>query len=996
MAIRSNAASGRNARKEARLKAKKKFEDAFHDNLRTYFPGLFDTPRSCTDHTENLENFVNFIKGHKLDLTTKKDAIRQLNHFIDNINIKENWQLTKAPQINSAVRRPTRRTHQHQTKVNIFRKWFCNFESKLSEFDLNKNEKFLQCYVLLSALTYGGLATPTLFKQLIQELNSNATPFETAKDWIWIDLVFKDSHASPNYRKDDEEFCLRRWIPDTNTLALINLYFSHENRSPLPEREDEILKLFSDICDDLEIDRLPIQGPKKFRQLCKVAYGAIELKPGISLPEHLIEVTTGRLLTSSLLSGDFQRLLGLRKLQNASLSSHPTLFGTASKRKPNFDKSIKDAAYQELRKLYNILRKARQRKPAIAALQNYTPVTPLVCLLQDWCISLLRERKIALSSTYSYLSQIGSFLIYETPSCDLAELTSDDWQAVYESIIERKTNVTERDNTAFRLMNFHKYQVSQNQFVPLEYPLIIGKPGQLSFVKAGFIDEQLFESVREGIRHSSALTQDEKTRLDVLAILAYRTGIRIGELLKLTSTDIEGTDELNILVRDNYFGKNKSQNARRILPLWLLLPEKEYHYVQQFLCNIPPRHKHLIFHHDGQPQSKWNTGEISYLISRLLKSISGEAHLSFHHFRHSALSRIQLVIEQDFELIETFTNYTKTEAQRLFGLAFGGSNNRNTAFLHLAKMAGHGEADTTFKHYLHLTDIVWFRTIQKRTDHITPQQATNLFGLSKNKATRLVKNPNLWKELHSHSAAELKKKGYAKSFRVTKASRLALPNEYFSLEFTKENLHAILHRHIILGKELENHWPKNRRTEIEDVFNVCRQLAEVETKYGKPRFPLVQQKGTNQKFVFPFSDLRNCSQDDLDLLLGHLNNLYTKAPNKVIALAKIVIFGSDKSEAGVSFSNPTQLKQAIKILRPVIPIERLRIKHQYPARASKKVRERIEQYWKASFPGDIKRQDVQVMTPHSKYMSARLTLLEKSVKKGKTNLRLHEPFRMRF
>jgi len=344
---------------------------------------------------------------------------------------------------------------------------------------------------------------------------------------------------------------------------------------------------------------------------------------------------------------------------------------------------------------------------------------------------------------------------------------------------------------------------------------------------------------------------------------------------------------------------------------------------------------------------------------------------------------MQLVIEQDFELIEAFTNYTETEAQLFFYLAFGGRNNRNTVFLHLAKMAGHGEPDTTFKHYLHLTDMVWFRTIQKRTDHITPQQATNLFELSKNKATRLVKNPNLWKELHSHSITELKKKGYAKPARVTKASRLPLLDEVPYLEFIKENFHAILHLHIIQGKELENHWPENRRTEIESVFDVCKQLAEVETKYGKPRFPLVQQKGTNQKYVFPFSDLRNCSQDDLDLLLGHLNNLYAKAPNKVIAFAKIVIFGSHKSEAGVSFSNPTQLKQAIKILRPVIPIERLRIRYQYPTRASEKVRERIEQNWTASFPGETTRQDVQVTTPRSKFMSARLALLEKDVKKGK-------------
>lgn len=984
MITRSNAASGRKARKEARAKAIQKFEDAFRSNLISHFPGLFILPRSCSNHMENLNTFVRFIKEQKLNLNTKKEAILHLNQFIEHINDEEKWQLAKAPQINQAIRRPSRRKLGHQMQVNTFRKWFYDLEAKLINIDMEKHETHLQCYILLSIITYGGLATKAGLSHLIKKLNSSQTPFETAKNWVWIDLVYKDPKASPNHRVEGEEVCLRRWFPDPHTLSLIHLYLSKEKRGLLPERDDEILKLFNDTSKSVECNLLPIQGANQLKQLCEIAYGAIELKPGISLPEYLIEVSTGRLLTSSLPTGDFKRLLGLKTYRKASLQDHPRLLGTTPKSRPNFSCTTKDSAYKELKELYKILNKDHKPKPTIAALQAFIPVFSIIRLLQNWSIFLLKERKIAVSSTYSYLSQIGSFLIYDTPTCDLSELASDDWLAIYENVIERKANVTERDNTAFRLMDFHQFHVSQNTLTPLDLPLITGKPGKLSFVKAGFIDEKLYADVRAAIRQSKALSPDEITRLEVLVILAHRTGIRIGELLKLTGADIEGDKQFNLLIRDNRFGKNKSRNAQRILPLWLLLPFEEYAYIHGFLCSIPSRQKHLVFHHDGQPQSKWNTGEISYLISRLLKSISGETHLSFHHFRHSALSKMQLIIEQDFELVETFTNHTQEEARNLFNIAFGGRNNSKTAFLHLAKMAGHGEADTTFKHYLHLTDLIWLRTVQKRTDRLASNQIKNLFAVSANTATRLSKSAHFWTDLHNHTIKSLKKNGFGKMIRLTRAANQPRLEDMYDIAFTKENLHTILYNYIVLGEELGSHWPENRRAEIAESTEVSKHLAEIGTKYNNPRFPSVLRKNTDEKYVLPFSDLRNCATDDLAPLLNHLTKLYKKSPAKVISFARDIVVGCDQSEGGVSFNHPNQLKLALTILLPIFPMARFSLTYDYPVKASDVVKNRIESSWLNIFQGHSIRKIIQVQSPRSRYMTARLKLLEKDMKKNQS------------
>jgi hypothetical protein len=145
--------------------------------------------------------------------------------------------------------------------------------------------------------------------------------------------------------------------------------------------------------------------------------------------------------------------------------------------------------------------------------------------------------------------------------------------------------------------------------------------------------------------------------------------MRLGELIKLRLMDIEPGDIGWLFIRNNKIGNNKSSVALRKIPLFILLTSDEEKLVsahiqnQRIFLQLPciPSQLHCHIHVTNKPNTlvfceaqmssmPLNRQQISNMTGQLLRQLAPDCHYVFHHLRHSALTRLQVVI--NIELFE--------------------------------------------------------------------------------------------------------------------------------------------------------------------------------------------------------------------------------------------------------------------------------------------------------------------------------------------------------
>jgi len=95
--------------------------------------------------------------------------------------------------------------------------------------------------------------------------------------------------------------------------------------------------------------------------------------------------------------------------------------------------------------------------------------------------------------------------------------------------------------------------------------------GEPKHVRSNFINEALFSSVLQTIDRIQDCSEPIRHQLKVIAILTYRGGLRLSEVLKLQLKDLESSEEGWLFVRNNRYDDNKNTYSRRKIPLWPLL-----------------------------------------------------------------------------------------------------------------------------------------------------------------------------------------------------------------------------------------------------------------------------------------------------------------------------------------------------------------------------------------------------------------------------------------
>ncbi|MEZ5495219.1 MAG: tyrosine-type recombinase/integrase [Gammaproteobacteria bacterium] len=90
------------------------------------------------------------------------------------------------------------------------------------------------------------------------------------------------------------------------------------------------------------------------------------------------------------------------------------------------------------------------------------------------------------------------------------------------------------------------------------------------------MSNQVFNRFLNKYKSSKNDLQYYKRMMISIFIILYRTGLRVGEVLKIKLKDIEISDEFWIDIRENNKGDNKTYSSLRRIPLGILLKKEEH------------------------------------------------------------------------------------------------------------------------------------------------------------------------------------------------------------------------------------------------------------------------------------------------------------------------------------------------------------------------------------------------------------------------------------
>lgn len=349
----------------------------------------------------------------------------------------------------------------------------------------------------------------------------------------------------------------------------------------------------------------------------------------------------------------------------------------------------------------------------------------------------LNDKSINQESIAKYVGCIGRDWLMLTMDEDIDTWGSEEYETIYEQIIQskvkngRKNPVIKKDAnfidelagqdklsylnklkdtqkfTYGRLRTFHDYQRDCYDAPYVYFPW--GNNRQV--VKANIISPRIYQAMKAFI-NSSNLEREQKRLCLVILSLAYRSGLRINELIGIKVSDIAdiyvSNDDLivedpKIWLRPNHYRRLKSSSASRVIPLGCLLKQDEMRlFIELYHCQKRLKRTYLFSQGSGrQPlPSTFFSNMMKIIWDRLL----GEHDFTFHSFRHTAISYLALALRKS-PLVSVMTDY-ELEQCNAISKSIIGYHQEQGAWFGLASFAGHLTCDTTFEHYIHTAHLL--------------------------------------------------------------------------------------------------------------------------------------------------------------------------------------------------------------------------------------------------------------------------------------------------
>ncbi|MBE0469379.1 MAG: tyrosine-type recombinase/integrase [Methyloprofundus sp.] len=958
------------------------------EQIRSRIPELFQQLPDPETADRQLQEWISELRRDATEIRRLRLAYLYLTQKISEINSQQKWNLTLPPFLTSIKRPKSVRTLKNlalgRAVGEAYQGWHAYMLSRQTYKKVSHDEALAD--VLISAAVHGALAMPHALVALANAIIEGKRFIGKYGDHIWIDLVWKPETEPENLPQETpdgtEYLTIRRFYPDTLTLGLIHIAIGMAKTARETLNEDIAWKL---ILNRLE----SVSSNKRFpeiKSLERFAAGALattETLDDVELPQAIIEVARGNLESSSL-RPEHQRSW----MQNlpAQSSKQPIPFFSSSSSPSGLSKTRQrersiDGYIRSIDHALRIKERGVKRGQS-AALSELNEILKKETdhyfrLSTQWLIE--SQNRLTVSSLKRYFDEIKFVWFLNTYDQALEDLNGDEWTDLYEKMVEAKDDPKTRNYLLGRLQSLHEFLEKAINAPNLNRFFANATSGNVrNRIRTGLISNQAFVGMLQRLDCITGLDQHTIDGLKILLILAIRTGMRRGELLKLRMKDIEDSAEKWIFVRENRYGSNKSYSALRRIPTKVLLVGDEFERFQQYLNARSTRNDGnsniLLFSMPTTPKMPFNGNRIGDLVKRLLVEQDLQ-NLSFHHLRHTAISNLMLVMEGMPELIEQFSPYSSEMASRIRKTIYSINQDINRdRYWSLSALAGHATPETTFSNYIHVADLIIGERVRNYNPTLTLTAAQSFTGLM---ATKMVE---VEQDQSERSDIPTVKKAQQKRYPINRQREILIKRLEQHMQELDPNQSETAETKIGFDEQIVQH---KKRHSVEDCYVALEQLEKGEsipvvamvlgidegtlerwlhnaqllhalkTRNNRPRLFPERRKNTEYGLpLLPGKPSDSGVAEEIDFFISKIRALYRSDREHFQWVLKYWLGVVNTAHSGIRFTNHENLKRFREFLDTVISKNRWRLEL-YPADGDQKDLGK----WKSVIPKTIMRVD---------------------------------------
>lgn len=346
--------------------------------------------------------------------------------------------------------------------------------------------------------------------------------------------------------------------------------------------------------------------------------------------------------------------------------------------------------------------------------------------------ALYLSTRLLPSSVYRFVFLIANRLMPRFGNSDPMELDEDSWEEAVQQVLDEdaffhRSPVDQQVNTAgysgslLKALRHFVLYVGRGTDNLAHIKRMLPSEGLVN-VNASIVTVDEFKSALSWLSGPEVYPDSHLIKASRAAlILGFRLGLRQAETAFLRIDDFDARNRLH--VRPWFLRKLKTSNARRDLPLEVLMPKEE---LDEILELVQQKREYagqnandaLLFSRTSEPSKPMNFERIleqvhaSFRTRRKQHPAIPQFH--YHLLRHSFANICLLRLWSPLHGIarQVLRNHPETldwicDTERFRIQLFGTTQVRGADLQAIAHLMGHGSSATTIEHYLHVLD--WYR-----------------------------------------------------------------------------------------------------------------------------------------------------------------------------------------------------------------------------------------------------------------------------------------------
>lgn len=347
-------------------------------------------------------------------------------------------------------------------------------------------------------------------------------------------------------------------------------------------------------------------------------------------------------------------------------------------------------------------------------------LSPITLAITAWIVARCHKgvsgNKVRVSTILRYLSELARPLLYLVGSRNWSEFTSEDFDELYLQVLDWGNN----GDQAFRILRLFDFHRFVTKAYGVEHPdwsmlfSVAGEEAPLHEIDANILTVSEYDTALSLINQDVLLSDWLKSKYSMLLILGFRFGLRFGEAMRMQWRDIQQgpNQEIIFQVHNSVYGEVKSSASVRQVPLLGHFSEIEQHIFDKVMVQAEAWFKDdnqvaLMF--EGQPRRLIDNKQAAHYLNTLLKHVSCDPSLRYHHLRHTWVTRAiatayPLPLTSFWSTVRTALIDRLGESNR--ALFWGENSDLSQKLQAISDATGHASTQTTLSSYFHMADVL--------------------------------------------------------------------------------------------------------------------------------------------------------------------------------------------------------------------------------------------------------------------------------------------------